>query len=153
MREAGRLALLTDGQFTDLMVKRVVNYVVSRQNVDGGYTFCRETESNAQDTYYGLAILDLLDVSFPNVEKTVEWLRSFVPDSLYSHYYVARALKLCGEQFDEKILKKFVLSLPITRGEFGTVDVYAEVASEFLLVFIATELANMVDVEVNREKV
>ncbi len=153
MREAGRLALLANGQFTDLVVKRVINYVVSRQNEDGGYTFCQGTESNAQDTYYGLAILDLLGVSFPNVEKTVDWLRSFVPDNLYSHYYVARALKLCGEQIDEKVLKKFVLSLPVVRGDFGTVDVYAEVASEFLSVFMATELANMVGVEVNREKI
>lgn len=153
MREAGRLALLTNGQFTDLVVKRVVDYVVSRQNEDGGYTFCQGTESNAQDTYYGLAILNLLGVPFPNVEKTVEWLRSFVPDSLYSHYYVAKALDLCGEELDKEGLKKFVPSLPVVRGDFGTVDVYAEVASEFLSVFMATELANMIGVEVNREKI
>jgi hypothetical protein len=153
LREAGRLALLRGGQLTDLWVGRVVDYVVCRQNEDGGYTFCQDTESNAQDTYYGLAILDLLDVPFPNVEKTVEWLRSFVPDNLYSHYYVAKALKLCGEEPDEKVLKRFVLSLPIVRGEFGTVDVYAEVASEFLSVFMVTELVSMISIEIDSEKV
>ncbi|MEM3770664.1 MAG: prenyltransferase/squalene oxidase repeat-containing protein [Candidatus Bathyarchaeia archaeon] len=142
-----------NGQFTDLLVKRVVDYVVSRQNEDGGYTFCQGTESNAQDTYYGLAILGLLSFSFPNAEKTVRWLRSFVSDNLYSHYYVAKALKLCNEELDEKRLKKFVLSLPVVRGDFGTVDVYAEVASEFLSVLMAVELANMVSVEVNRKKI
>ncbi|MEM3616847.1 MAG: prenyltransferase/squalene oxidase repeat-containing protein [Candidatus Bathyarchaeia archaeon] len=142
-----------NGQFTDLLVKRVVDYVVSRQNEDGGYTFCQGTESNAQDTYYGLAILDLLSFSFPNVEKTVKWLRSFAPDNLYSHYYVAKALKLCHEEPDEKRLKKFVLSLPVVMGDFGTVDVYAEVASEFLSVLMAVELANIIGVEVNHEKI
>ncbi|MGC9094336.1 MAG: prenyltransferase/squalene oxidase repeat-containing protein [Candidatus Bathyarchaeia archaeon] len=153
MREAGRLALLRDGQFIDLWVTRVADYVVCRQNEDGGYTFCQGIESNAQDTYYGLAILDLLGAPFPNVEKTVEWLRRFVPDNLYSHYYVAKALKLCGEEPDEKGLEKFFLSLPVVRGEFGTIDVYAEVASEFLPIFMVTELANMIGIKIDSEKV
>ncbi|MEM2463541.1 MAG: prenyltransferase/squalene oxidase repeat-containing protein [Candidatus Bathyarchaeia archaeon] len=153
LREAGRLALLAKGQLTGLVVKRVVDYVVSRQNMDGGYTFCQGTESNAQDTYYGLAILNLLGFPPPNVEKTVEWLRSFVPDSLYSHYYVAKALGLCGEGPNMECLKKFVLLLPVIRGEFGAVDVYAEVASEFLSVSMAVELANMVGAKVNHEKI
>jgi hypothetical protein len=97
--------------------------------------------------------MDLLGIPFPNVEKTVKWLRDFVPDNLYSHYHVAKTLKLCGEEPDEKGLKKFILSLPFVKGEFGTVDVYAEVASEFLLIFMATELVNMVDIEINHEKI
>ena len=48
---------------------RIVDYVVSRQNMDGGYTFCLGAESNAQDTYYGLATLQLLNEAFPNPEK------------------------------------------------------------------------------------
>ena len=153
MREAGRLTILADRESTDLWVRRVIDYVVNRQNEDGGYTFCQGIESNAQDTYYGLAILDLLGASFPNVEKTVEWLQSFVPDSLYSHYYVAKALKLCGKEPEKKLLRKFILSLPIVNGEFGTVDVYAEVASEFLSIFMVIELVDMVDVEINRKKI
>jgi len=143
---------LADRQSTDLWVRRVIDYVVNRQNEDGGYTFCQGTESNAQDTYYGLAILDLLGAPFPNVERTVEWLDSFVPDSLYSHYYVAKALKLCGKEPNKKLLRKFILSLPVINGEFGTVNVYAEVASEFLSIFMVIELADMADVEINRKK-
>jgi len=52
-----------------LRLNEAVNYVAARQNRDGGYTFCQGAESNAQDTYYGLAILNLLHASFPNVEK------------------------------------------------------------------------------------
>ncbi|MEM3694954.1 MAG: prenyltransferase/squalene oxidase repeat-containing protein [Candidatus Bathyarchaeia archaeon] len=149
----GRFAVLENTRHADLWSKRVVNYVVSRQNEDGGYAFCQGTESNAQDTYYGLAILDLLDTPFPNVEKTVEWLCSFAAENLYSHYYVAKALRLCGEKPNGKNLKKFVLSLPVVKGEFETIDVYVEVASEFLLALMAIELAKIVGVEVNYEKI
>ena len=157
MHEVGRFGSETKGtpkkeHFTDLKrVKSIADYVVNRQNLDGGYTFCQGTESNAQDTYYGLAILDLLKVSFPNAERTIKWLYDFVPDSHYSHYYVAKGLKLCGEKSYGN-LKDFLLSLQISRGEFGTVDVYVEVASEFQFVSMVTELANMVDVKINREK-
>ena len=157
LHEVGRFGSETKGtpkkeHFTDLKrVKSIADYVVNRQNLDGGYTFCQGTESNAQDTYYGLAILDLLKVSFPNAERTIKWLYDFVPDSHYSHYYVAKGLKLCGEKSYGN-LKDFLLSLQISRGEFGTVDVYVEVASEFQFVSMVTELANMVDVKINREK-
>ena len=147
------MTILADKQSMDLWVRRVIDYVVNRQNEDGGYTFCQGIESNAQDTYYGLAILDLLGAPFPNVEKTVEWLQSFVPDSLYSHYYVAKAFKLCGKEPNKKLLRRFILSLPVINGEFGTVDVYAEVSSEFLSIFMVIELADMVDVEINRKKI
>jgi hypothetical protein len=148
----GRFTNLKSQRFADFWVEGVIDYVMRRQNEDGGYTFCQGTESNAQDTYYGLAILNLLGTPFPNVKKTVEWLRNFVPDNLYSHYYVAKALKLCGEKPD-KNLKKFLISLQSVRGEFGTVNVYAEVASEFLLTFMMTELVNIVGLKIDREKI
>jgi hypothetical protein len=148
----GTKAQLRKEQLADPQrVRSVADYVVNRQNDDGGYTFCQGTESNAQDTYYGLAILNLLRIPFPNAEQTKKWLYGFVPDSHYSHYYVAKALRLCGEK-PHRSLKHFLLSLEITRGEFGTADVYAEVASEFQVVSMITELANMVGVETNREK-
>jgi len=134
-----------------LWVRHTIDYVLARQNDDGGYTFCQGTESNAQDTYYGLAILDLLKTSFPSFEQTVKWLHEFVPDSHYSHYYVAKALKLCCEDPD-KSLEDFLLSLQGSKGKFGTIDVYVEVASEFEVTFMVTELINMVGVEIDREK-
>ncbi|MEM3623650.1 MAG: prenyltransferase/squalene oxidase repeat-containing protein [Candidatus Bathyarchaeia archaeon] len=152
MREVGRFDGLELGQSANfLWVKRVIQYVTNRQNEDGGYTFCQGTESNAQDTYYGLAILDMLNVPFPNVEKTVKWLHDFVPDNIYSHYYVAKALKLCGEK-PQKNLKDFILSLPSVKGNFGTVNVYVEIASEFLLTFMTTELIKIVEVEIESKK-
>lgn len=154
MREVGRFDRLETGQSANFSwVKRVVRYVKKRQNEDGGYTFCQGTESNAQDTYYGLAILNLLTVPFPNVEKTIKWLHEFVPDNLYSHYYITKALNLCGENFEKDNIEEFILSLPSARGEFETVNVYAEVASEFLLTFMLTELTKIVDVKIESEKI
>ena len=101
----------------------VINYVVSRQNVDGGYTFVEENDSNAQDTYYGLAILKLLGSTFPNVDKTVEWLRGFRLGSIYSYYYVGNALSLCGEDLDSRF-QKYVVSTIASKRHFGSVEVY-----------------------------
>jgi hypothetical protein len=95
--------------------------------------------------------LDLLKVPFPNVERTIKWLHDFAPDSHYSHYYVAKALKICGEK-PHRSLKDFLSSLQRVKGEFGTVDVYVEVASEFQFISMITELAGMVGVEIDQEK-
>jgi hypothetical protein len=39
LREARQLTLLADKQSTDLWDRWVIDYVVNRQNEDGGYTF------------------------------------------------------------------------------------------------------------------
>lgn len=90
----------------------VSNYVLSRQNPDGGYTFWRGADSNAQDTYYGLAVLKLLDLPLPSVEETLEWLRVFELGNVYSYYYVGKALLLCGEDLDERFHKMWPRQLP-----------------------------------------
>lgn len=153
MHEVGRFALgFEKNQSADsLLFKRIEDYIVKRQNDDGGYAFAQGLGSNAQDTYYGLAILDLLKIPFPRIKKTIKWLHGFVPDSHYAHYYVAKSLRLCGEK-PHRSLKDFLLSLQISKGEFGTADVYVEVASEFQFVSMITELVSMVGVEINQEK-
>ena len=153
MHEVGRFASgLEKKQFANAsQVKRIEDYVVKRQNDDGGYAFAQGLDSNAQDTYYGLAILDLLKIPFPNIKKTIKWLHDFTPDSHYAHYYIAKSLRLCGEK-PHRSLKDFLLSLQISRGDFGTAVAYIEVASEFQFISMITELANMVVVKINREK-
>jgi hypothetical protein len=153
LHEVGRFASgLEKEQFADLLlVKRIEGYVVKRQNDDGGYAFAQGLGSNAQDTYYGLAILNLLKIPFLRVKKTIRWLHDFAPESHYSHYYVGKSLMLCGEKL-QRSLRDFLLSLQIFRGEFGTADVYVEVTSEFQFISMITELANMVGVEINRKK-
>ena len=143
LREAGRFA---PKEKTALNLKQIVDYVVNRQNDDGGYTFCQGAESNAQDTYYGLAILELLGSSFPHVEKTIKWLLELSLDSVYSYYYVGKALLLCGENLDDRF-KKPVISAIRSGNYFGNVDVYVEVSSEFTTTLMILELANIFRIE------
>lgn len=128
------------------LTKNVINYVISRQNVDGGYTFVEENDSNAQDTYYGLAILKLLGSPFPNVDNTVEWLREFGLGSIYSYYYIGKALSLCGEDLGNRF-RKYVVSTIAAKRHLGSVDVYFEVASEFRAPHMVLELANLLGVD------
>jgi hypothetical protein len=153
LHEVRRFALgLEENRFADsFRIRNIKDYVVKRQNDDGGYAFAQGLDSNAHDTYYGLAILGMLKTPFPKVKNTIKWLHAFVPDSHYSHYYVAKTLRLCGEK-PHRTLKAFLLSLRIFRGAFGTAGVYVEVDSEFQFISMITELANMVGVEINREK-
>ena len=134
------------------LTKNVIDYIISRQNVDGGYTFVEENDSNAQDTYYGLAILKLLGSPFPNVEKTVEWLREFSLGSIYSYYYVGKALSLCDEDLGNRF-QKYVVSTIAAKRHFGSVDVYFEVASEFRATHMVLELANLLNVDPGKDVV
>ena len=75
-----------------LLRSKIIDYVVNRQNKDGGYSFCQGADdSNAQDTYYGLAILSLLNANFPNIEKTVKFIKEIRLDNIYSIYYATKA--------------------------------------------------------------
>jgi len=128
------------------LTKSVIKYVTSRQNVDGGYTFVEENDSNAQDTYYGLATLRLLGSPFPSVDKTVKWLREFGLGSIYSYYYVGKALSLCDEDLGN-VFRKYVVSTIAAKRHIGSVDVYFEVASEFRATHMVLELVNLLDVD------
>jgi len=160
LREVGRFVPLNKTALdlgrapfaNSLRVKSIVDYIVNRQNDDGGYTFCQGAESNAQDTYYGLAILSIFGTSFPNIEKTVKWLKELNLNSVYSYYYVCKALALCGRDLDVRI-KNRVVSVIGSKGHFGSVDVYVEVSSEFVLTFMILELANILDIKLESREV
>jgi hypothetical protein len=144
----GRMILgrtLVDGR---LWTGRAIDYVLSRQNVDGGYTFWQGADSNAQDTYYGLAILRLLDSSLPKVDETLKWLGSFPLGNVNSCYYVGRALLLCGEALDDRF-RKCVTSAIASKRYFDSVEVYVEFASEFQALCIMLELAKLLELELN----
>jgi len=130
----------------------VYDYVFSRQNSDGGYTFVQENDSNAQDTYYGVAILKLLGVQFPNADRTRQWLHSFKLGSVYTYYYVAKALSICGEDLSSRF-KEYLRSMLASKRYFGSVDVYLEVASEFQITTMVLELAELLGQKETRKEV
>jgi hypothetical protein len=134
------------------LVKRITDYVVNRQNVDGGYTFCQGAESNLQDTYYGLAMLSLLRDNFRDVEKTVKFIDEARLDSIYSIYYVTKASLLLGKSIRPK-LKKRLLSILNSKNYFGSTVLFSEPSSEFTTTFMALELAHLLKVKTNTEGV
>jgi len=120
-------------------VQRILDYVTVRQNTDGGYNFAQGVDSGAQDTYYALAIFNLLGSPAPNVDATVGWLRRFPADNIYAYFYVAEGLTLSGQHADEELVSR-VLSLRRPNGGFGEVDVDVEAYSEFDATYRATEI-------------
>lgn len=152
--QTGRVlrALVEIRRRKDLSLKRTIaDYVVSRQNEDGGYTFCQGAESNAQDTYYGLSILNLLKQSFPNAEKTVEFLNSIRLDTIYSTYYVTKASWLLGKR--DVGFEEHLRSILDSKRYFGSIAVFSEVSSEFTTTFLALELANQLKLNVQSQEV
>jgi hypothetical protein len=127
--------------------------VINRQNEDGGYTFCQGAESNRQDTYYGLAILSLLGADFPNVEKTLRFLKEPELDlgNIYSNYYTTKALLLCGEEPNVN-LKNHISLVANPKKDSSLVDVLPEVSSEFTTIFMTLELAGLLEIQVPKNR-
>ena len=132
-------------------IKNISNYVVNRQNEEGGYTFCQGAESNLQDTYYGLVILSLLKENFPNIEKTVKFVDDARLDSIYSTYYVTKASLLTGKSIGAKLKKRLLLILN-SKKYFGSTDFFSEVSSEFTTTLMALELAHLLQININTEE-
>ncbi len=130
----------------------IIDYVVNRQNEDGGYTFCQGAESNAQDTYYGLAILRLLDSPFPNPERTVSFIGETRFESLYAVYFAAEASILLLGRLGEGMKEKAALTVG-SYPFFGSSEVLFEASSEFTTTFMALELADLLKLKVEADGV
>jgi hypothetical protein len=129
-----------------LIKNKIVNYVLTRQNEDGGYCFAQGAfESNGQDTYYGLAILSQLRATFPNIEKTLRFLEENRLDGIYSIYYTTKSKLLFGRGVDDE-LKKDVISMLKSKKYFGSSDFFSG-SSEFITTFMALELADLLKID------
>jgi len=65
------------GRYVD--VNAALEYVNARRHEDGGYCFVSLLDdTNVNDTYYAVKIYDLLELEFPEPEKTIEFLANAV---------------------------------------------------------------------------
>jgi len=131
-------------------VQNSLQYVLARKNPDYGYNFCQGVNSGAQDTYYALAIFDILNIQAPDKEETIRWLQRFRTENVFSYYYVARGITIGGRRVADSIVDS-VLGLQRPRGGFGEIDVGVEAFSEFEATYMATEILSELKVDFNTD--
>ena len=117
-----------------IRTRSIADYVLERQNEDGGYTFAQWSESSAQDTYFAIQILRMLDVSPVRKERTIAFLRKLQHsdggfDSIKVAYYVTKSLKELGATL-EKDCEEFILQAQSSLGRLGSIEVNIEASSE-----------------------
>jgi len=153
-----KLLLTLNTLVKDLVnVDAIINYVLERQNPDGGYTFCRWTESNAQDTFYALNILDILGIQPENVDKTISFLKSLQHadgqfDSVKVAYYVIKSLLKFGEK-PLKPLIGLVKYLPKLIEDLESPFIDVEALSEVESIYMLVDLCALLNIEVNSERI
>ena len=81
--------------------QRVIQYVLERKCLSGGFCFYKLEEPNGSDTWFALSILELLQVKFEDA-ATVAYLKGTQRpdgsyDSIYSSYFAIKSLALLGE--------------------------------------------------------
>ena len=134
----------------------VVDYVFERQNEDGGYTFCRGTASNAQDTYYALGILEMLGVKPKNTERTTGFLQGFQHedggfDSVKVAFYVIKSLSQLGSRPIKPAYPLMHFFGIILRG-LERPSTYVEVVSEYENLHLAVDLVHSLNFPVDEKK-
>jgi hypothetical protein len=136
-----------------LLKNKIINYVLNRQNEDGGYCFAQGAlESSCQDTYYGLAILSQLNARFPRSEKTLRFLDDNRLDSIYSIYYVTKSKLLIGKGMTAEAKKEISSFLDFNK-YFGSSVFFSDASSEFTTTLMALELARMLKMDVNSREI
>jgi hypothetical protein len=117
--------------------EKIINFVLKRRNEDGGYGFCppyygSEFPSSPSDTFYALAILQMLGEKIPHPHKTQEYLLSLQNkdgsfSSIASAFYVVKSLEILGSKPRElRFLNWLELCLK------GKKPVSSELVSDFL---------------------
>ena len=83
-------------------------FVLSRQNEDGGFAFCRPLPSSLPETFYAVYILKAVGEEIPNREKLMNFLRKNIRKELYSIFWIFRSLSLLEEELPD--LSDFLLN-------------------------------------------
>ena len=157
-RKRGGTTILSQLRIADLInTKAVVDYVFERQNENGGFTFCRGTESNAQDTYYALKILEMLSVSPDNTERTVHFLQGLQRedgnfDSVKVAYYVVESLSQLGAALTKPLDSILQFFHAILKG-LKSPSTYVEIVSEIENLHFAIELLYKLNFPFNKKQV
>ncbi len=83
--------------FKKINLEKLREFVVTRQNDDGGFTFCKPIPSTLAETYFAVNILVSIGSEVPKKEKLIEFLQSRIQKEIYTLFYTLHSLKLLGE--------------------------------------------------------
>ncbi|MEM2740085.1 MAG: prenyltransferase/squalene oxidase repeat-containing protein [Candidatus Bathyarchaeia archaeon] len=137
-------------------IDAIVGYILERQNEDGGYTFCRGTDSSAEDTFYAIESLRILWVKPRNIGKTIRFLKGLQYsdggfDSVKIAYYVVKSLGVLGYS-PSRSMHRLIDEVKGIISSLGSLpDVYVEISSELEYLYLAVELAGMLEIGVDRD--
>ncbi|AEA47525.1 prenyltransferase/squalene oxidase repeat-containing protein [Archaeoglobus veneficus] len=113
-------------------VERLREFVLSRRNDDGGFTFCKQLPSTLPETFYAVYILTSIGDEVPDKEKLVEFLRNSIRTEPYSIFYTLNSLNLLSEKLLDvsdllfNRLEKITKVVPREFGsEIGTTATYS----------------------------
>lgn len=122
----------------------VAEYILLRQNDDGGYTFARWTDSSAQDTFFAVEVLRILGVQPRKVGEMHGFLKrlqhpdgSF--DSVRVAYYIVKTLAGFGENPTLPVVD-YILYLRREHGGFSGLEAFWDVPSEMEDTYLALEV-------------
>ncbi len=124
-------------------------YVIERQNADGGYSFAQGAESSAADTYYALQILRSLGVEPPRPSDTVRFLQRLQKrdgsfDSIPVAFFVTFGLQALGSRplLD---VAAYLTSRQRENGMFGSLQADSETSSELEQTALALEVLQAIE--------
>lgn len=100
---------------------KVIEFVLMRQNEDGGFTICKPLPSNLSDTFYAVRILKILNAEIPKEEKIIDYLSKNISKDLHSLYFVLNSLNDLGVKvpdYSDYIIKRIQNFTERDNGEF-----------------------------------
>ncbi len=75
---------------------RLIEFVVERQNDDGGFTICKPLTSTLADSYYAISILTSLHCDVPMMERVAKFLESRIGKDVNALFYTLNSLHILG---------------------------------------------------------
>ena len=85
----------------DIDIGKLKEFVLSRQNEDGGFTFCKPVQSTLPETFYAIHILKTIGEEIPRRDEIVGFLRNNIRDEPYAIFWVLRSLHTLNEKLPD----------------------------------------------------
>ena len=144
------------------IMDRVIQYILERQNEDGGFSLLRGQPSSLEATHYAVQTLKMLNAMPSNAESSVRFLTEDVVSerssrgflNLYSIFYVVETLRRLGYPIEDlSNLSKGILATQNEQGGFGVENVDVSTVSELESTYFAATVLTRLGTPFDKGKV